>query len=616
MLIGTTWRSQLENLEKPLSIEPFWDRPTSEPPIRWEKWRIQVKLAILAREKITVDTLLQPKPTTVRLPAVPKYEMPIEDATDDTERDRQIRNNQLKLQWDLKCQKITEAGILCGEQPWNLCDQKRVSLLYLSIGTEGRHLLTQKFPHDNIYELTTLKLWEMMEIAFIRPRNITFDRYVFFSRKQKKGETVEQFYSILKELAENCDFENREEAIIRDISITNMLDDDIQRELLRDTVDPERALSIAVNMEIGNQNQQRISSNNGATGSTVNAIQQFNRFCGAGVRGNQSSRAVVNRASVGQCRGCGQVWTTTQRQVCPAMGKKRNNCGLQNHFAKVCRRKLNNTRNTQQTNRINNVETAETSNQNSSQESQNVNYVNYNEQLNSVYDSSDDNYVATVENISSPNTALKNLSITIGNTNCDLLLDSGSGCTIINMSLARKIMYNCAQSQWSEKKLLELKSFSDDIVQTLGTLKTPVKCNDWKIQKAKNTVVADGFRPILGRDIFDQLGITKSQKPCPNTEVNSIDQLCAIKRSLAKEFPDLISRIGKSKNHTVNSKFHKNYRVIHQKGRKVPIHLQPKVKIELEKLLNEGHIEKLNNCSDQFFISPIVITVKRINQSK
>ena len=55
-----------------------------------------------------------------------------------------------------------------------------------------------------------------------------------------------------------------------------MLDDDIQRKLLRDTVDPERALSIAVNMEIGHRIQQRISSNNGATGSKVNAIQSFN----------------------------------------------------------------------------------------------------------------------------------------------------------------------------------------------------------------------------------------------------------------------------------------------------------------------------------------------------
>ena len=176
-----------ESRKTPPSIEPFWERPISAPPIRWEKWLIQVKLAILARENITLDKLLQSKPTTVRLPAEPKYEMATEDATEETERDRQIRNSQLKRQWDLKSQKITEAGVLCGERPWHLCDQKCVSLLYLSIETEGRRLLTQKFPHDNIYNLTTLKLWEMMEIAFIRPRNITFDRYVFFSRKQKKA---------------------------------------------------------------------------------------------------------------------------------------------------------------------------------------------------------------------------------------------------------------------------------------------------------------------------------------------------------------------------------------------------------------------------------------------
>ena len=126
----------------------------------------------------------------------------------------------------------------------------------------------------------------------------------------------------------------------------------------------------------------------------------------------------------------------------------------------------------------------------------------------------------------------------------------------------------------------------------LGTLKTPVRCNDWKIQKAKITVVADGFRPILGRDLFDHLGITISQKPCPNVEVNTVETPCVIKQSLAKEVPELISRIGKSKHHTVNTTFHRNYRVAHQKWRKVPIHLQPKVKIELKKLLNEGHIEK------------------------
>ena len=92
------------------------------------------------------------------------------------------------------------------------------------------------------------------------------------------------------------------------------------------------------------------------------------------------------------------------------------------------------------------------------------------------------------------------------------------------------------QAQWSEKKPLELKSFPKDIVEILGTLKTPVRCNNWKIQKAKITVVADGFRPILGHDLFDLLGITISQKPCPNIEINKVENPCAIKNLSQKNF--------------------------------------------------------------------------------
>ena len=105
-------------------------------------------------------------------------------------------------------------------------------------------------------------------------------------------------------MAENCDFENREEVIIRDIFITNMLNDDIQRELLCDTVNPERALSIAVNMEMGNQNQQRISSsnNNSTENNTINAIQSYNRVRGASAHGNPTGRVTVNRAPIGQCK--------------------------------------------------------------------------------------------------------------------------------------------------------------------------------------------------------------------------------------------------------------------------------------------------------------------------
>ena len=57
-----------------------------------------MKIKILARENITLDTLLQTKTPHVRLQPKPKYEMAIEDAIENTERDQQIRNNPLKLQ--------------------------------------------------------------------------------------------------------------------------------------------------------------------------------------------------------------------------------------------------------------------------------------------------------------------------------------------------------------------------------------------------------------------------------------------------------------------------------------------------------------------------------------
>ena len=62
------------------------------------------------------------------------------------------------------------------------------------------------------------------------------------------------------------------------------------------------------------------------------------------------------------------------------------------------------------------METAASTEQSTHSENQNVNFISYNEQFNSDYDSSDNNYVATVESINTPPIALQNMTITIGNT--------------------------------------------------------------------------------------------------------------------------------------------------------------------------------------------------------
>ena len=127
------------------------------------------------------------------------------------------------MNWQNKCQRLIEVGMMCGDKPWPLADRKTVYLLYLSIGVEGRCIPNCKNPHIMIYTLPTVDFWKIVEEAFILPRNITFDRHVFSITKQLRGETVEQFYGKLMELAVNCNFKNKEEIMIRDVFITNLI---------------------------------------------------------------------------------------------------------------------------------------------------------------------------------------------------------------------------------------------------------------------------------------------------------------------------------------------------------------------------------------------------------
>ena len=62
--------------------------------------------------------------------------------------------------------------------------------------------------------------------------------------------------------------------------------------------------------------------------------------------------------------------------------------------------------------------------------------------------------------------------------------------------------------------------------------------------------------------------------------------------------------------------FFANLTPIQEKERSVPITLQEKVDGEIDKLIKLGHIEKLEEYSDKFFVSPIVITVKKDDSVK
>ena len=314
-----------------LGIEPFWEKPTLEPPLRWDRWQIMLKLAIMAKEGISIDILLEDPPDQVTLPPEPIYEDDVENSTAQSERDRRTRNEQRKNSWFKRCQIIELVGILCGEKPWKYCDSKAVSLTYLSLGMEGRQIFGSQEPSIQIDSVTTKVLWECLDRVFTKQRNITFDRYTFLTRKQMKGEPVEKLYGCLRELSLNCDLGSHEESIIRDVFIANMQDGEIQRELLKETRTAKKALEVAMNIEMGIQNQLKISGT--PTPTTTNEIssQSINNV----QRSWNRTRAPTNQfVKPTICPNCGYGWTPSHRQNCPARGKSCKNCGIANHFAK------------------------------------------------------------------------------------------------------------------------------------------------------------------------------------------------------------------------------------------------------------------------------------------
>ena len=198
-----------------------------------------------------------------------------------------------------------------------------------------------------------------------------------------------------------------------------------------------------------------------------------------------------------------------------------------------------------------------------------------------------------------------NVKVQFGEVKANAMIDSGSAVSLITKTLANQILRTTQSAHWiTKREKRDVKPFSNDPIKVLGDLKTTVAYNNWTDRKTILIVVEDGHNIIIGRDLFPSLGLAVVQKHQSETGkcANNINNFaCKIEETIAAQFPHLVSRIGLSRTHVAKSKFHQKFTAKHQKGRRVPINLQPRVTAELDCLQNEGHIEKLSSCSDEHF---------------
>ena len=128
-------------------------------------------------------------------------------------------------------------------------------------------------------------------------------------------------------------------------------------------------------------------------------------------------------------------------------------------------------------------------------------------------------------------------------------------------------------------------------------------------------------RNLLGLNLHEQLGIeTVQRRPAEVSLAEDIQDVGPTSQfwrdHFVKRYPNVFSRLGRSKNHKVFTNFKDPLAPRQVKDRKVPIHLQDRVTAEIKKLIKYKHIEKLEKCTTDHFIAPIVLTAKKDGSKK
>ena len=164
--------------------------------------------------------------------------------------------------------------------PWDEADIKCRSYIYLCLGAEGQRRVSQHYPDLRIQEVTTRNFWDRLKRLFVKERNVTFDRYEAFTRKQGKTESLEQYHCGLTVLVVkgnfkrlNCNDGRLETEIIRVLFIANMSNDEVQRDLLAETKTPEQALDYAIRREKRLENQILIRKQGSASNTPITTVK-------------------------------------------------------------------------------------------------------------------------------------------------------------------------------------------------------------------------------------------------------------------------------------------------------------------------------------------------------
>ena len=190
---------------------------------------------------------------------------------------------------------------------------------------------------------TYAKSIDALKKVYVKPSNEVFARHTLATRKQKPGETIDEFLQALLTLSKDCNFvavsaeENRSNAI-RDAFITGLQSNSIRQRLLENkSLTLDTTLDQARSLDSAQKNVECYSHNNNPSQFTVAISSHDEMFEQHPMHVNQISK------DPSKCWNCGN--NRHPRSNCPARDAQCNKCNRKGHFSSLCRSSNNNNNN-------------------------------------------------------------------------------------------------------------------------------------------------------------------------------------------------------------------------------------------------------------------------------
>ena len=203
-------------------------------------------------------------------------------------------------------------------------------------------------------------------------------------------------------------------------------------------------------------------------------------------------------------------------------------------------------------------------------------------------------------------------------------VDTRSPVSLLNWATTKEIIDKSNKARFiPSDKLNSATQFVDYNKQpicVLGALKTNLRPASLEVKGATFLVTERKTKCTMGLDLLGQVGIATTQEPAPRELFRVYMLMCEQTEGWKNKFfgkiSDLFDGQGISKKSHCKFKIQVPSMSDSRKREKNPISYSGQGRKTLEKLLTEGHITKLDKCTSDCFIAPIVITVKKDDSKK